>query len=174
MLTPEQETWINGMPDDKYIEIFPYDPNSETIFENLCASLETQLEGMRLEHHGATSLKISGQNEIDTYVPVPPEEFDKSVSFLTSILSQPASHHPGERARFSQEIDGKHVDVFLVNQEHENWKNLLRFEEYLRSHSDALDAYKKLKENSAGLSIREYYRRKTAFINDILETVNKH
>lgn len=169
MLTPEQEDWINQMPDDKHIEIFPYDPNSEAIFENLCVNLERQLVDLRPEHHGATSFKISGQNEIDTYIPVPPEQFDTTVSRLTDILGHPASIHPNERARFSQKIGGKRVDVFLVNQEHQNWKDLLRFEEYLRSHSEALDTYRKLKEDGAGLSIREYFRRKTEFINDILE-----
>jgi hypothetical protein len=56
----------------------------------------------------------------------------------------------------------------LINQEHESWNSLLRFEGYLRSHAEALDNYRKLKEAGKGLTVREYYRRKLEFINDTL------
>jgi len=78
------------------------------------------------------------------------------------------TEQPVERARFVTEEGGKHVDVFLINRDHYGYQNMIRFETYLRFHPEALDEYRRLKENGDGLSVREHYRRKIEFINSIL------
>jgi GrpB-like predicted nucleotidyltransferase (UPF0157 family) len=42
------------------------------------------------------------------------------------------------------------------------------FEEYLKNYPDELERYRVLKEESNGKTMREYYRRKIEFINEIL------
>jgi GrpB-like predicted nucleotidyltransferase (UPF0157 family) len=64
---------------------------------------------------------------------------------------------------------GKHVDIFLINAQGAGWLDGVRFENYLKTHAEALEAYRLLKEAGDGVSIREYYRRKTEFINAILK-----
>ena len=64
----------------------------------------------------------------------------------------------------------KHIDIFLINNTHPDpdWLNLVKFENHLRKHPTALEAYKNLKESGTGLSTRAYYRKKIEFINSIL------
>lgn len=169
MLTAAQQKWIAHLSDVDKILIIPFDPSAETKFEQVKLKIQNVLgDHIAVEHHGASSLGISGQDEIDTYIPVTPDRFDLMVKSLKSLFGSPKSLYPLERARFVTEQDGKHVDVFLINEEHDGWKNAVAFETYLRGHPDALEKYKILKENGDGLTVREYYKRKIEFINDIL------
>lgn len=172
MLTPEQEKWIAHLSDETKIKIVPFDPSAPEKFEKIktkiCSTLGNEV---KVYHCGATCLGISGQDEIDVYIPVPEQNFNSFISPLTEMFGQPASHYPLERARFKTFVDGKHVDVFLINETSSGWINGVKFENYLRSHPEALESYRILKENGNGLSTREYYRRKIEFINYILSKI---
>lgn len=115
---------------------------------------------------------ISGQDEIDVYVPVPPDEFDSYILKMSKVFGEPRSLYPLERVRFSEEIEGKKIDLFLINEEHDDWINGVKFENYLKSHSKDLEKYKKLKEEMNGFSVKDYYTRKNKFINKILDKCN--
>lgn len=169
MLTPEQEKWLAHLPDDNEIEIFPYDPAAPKKFEKIKNQIQGVLEKeTEVLHCGATSLGISGQGELDIYVPVAPEKFDETILELTKIFNKPESLYPLERARFVAHVDGTKAEIFVVNKESENWLRSCRFEECLKKNPEALEAYRNLKEAGNGLSTREYYRRKIEFINDVL------
>lgn len=99
---------------------------------------------------------------------MPKSKFNSSIEPLKELFGKPGSHYPLERVHFVTEIDGKHIDIFLINEECEGWISGVKFENYLRSHKDTLEAYRKLKENGDGLSGREYYKRKIEFMNKIL------
>lgn len=128
----------------------------------------------RVEHRGASSLGISGQDEIDVYVPIPPSEFDSYIPKMFKIFGKPRSMYPLERVRFGEEVDGKKIDLFLINEEHDDWKNRCKFENYLKTHPKDLERYKKLKEEMNGFSVKDYYTIKNEFINEILEMANKN
>lgn len=169
MLTSEQENWIAHLSDEHKISIVPFDQTAEEKFRKVKQRVQEALgKEIPVEHHGATSLGISGQDEIDIYIPVPSIEFDSLTHHLKDIFGQPRSLYPLQRARFVTKEDGKHIDVFVINAQHYNWEDLIKFESYLRSRPEALEDYRKLKENGHGLSVREYYRRKNEFINEIL------
>jgi GrpB-like predicted nucleotidyltransferase (UPF0157 family) len=61
------------------------------------------------------------------------------------------------------------VEIFLVNQDAASWKDSLVFWDYIKSHPETLEEYRKIKEEAEGTSTREYYTRKTEFINKALE-----
>jgi GrpB-like predicted nucleotidyltransferase (UPF0157 family) len=169
MLTPEQQKWIDHLSDTELIRIFPFDPTTTEKFIRVRERIRAILgDEFPAEHHGATSFGISGQDEIDVYVPVPADRFDETVTKLTEVLGLPRSHYPMNRARFVIEEDGKHVDIFPINQDGKNWQATLVFESHLRTHPDDLDRYRELKESGDGLSVREYYRRKYEFVNEIV------
>lgn len=169
MLTPEQEKWIDHLSDTDTISIVPFDATAEEKFRKVKMKIQEALgAGTRVEHHGATSLGISGQDEIDVYIPVSPTGFDSTVASLKALFGEPRSYYPAKRARFVTEEAGKHIDIFPINQESSDWKNLVQFETYLLEHFEKLDEYRELKESGNGLSVREYYRRKTLFINEVL------
>ncbi|MCX6713446.1 MAG: GrpB family protein [Candidatus Vogelbacteria bacterium] len=172
MLSVEQQKWIDHLSDSDLIEIFPYDPRAEEVFKIVREKIQTALgKEINVEHHGATSLGISGQDEVDIYLPVDPSKFNQMVDLLTGVFGPPGSIYE-QRARFPFQVDGKRTDVFVVKADEPGWKDSLRFENYLKNNHTALDDYRVLKETGHGLSLREYYRRKIEFINSILEKAN--
>lgn len=170
MLTEDQERWIKALGSKtNKIKIVPYDPKTKEVFEKIKKEIRTVLGEIEVHHHGATGLGISGQGEIDCYVPVPKNSFDGYVEKMARYFGPAGSNYPLRRARFVKYIDGIKIEIFIINEKHFDWINCLKFENYLKSHTEAFEAYKKLKEDCEGLSVAEYYRRKTEFINDILE-----
>jgi GrpB-like predicted nucleotidyltransferase (UPF0157 family) len=169
MLRPKQKKWLAHLSDDNHTTIIPWDPRSPQIFEAVKNKIRDTLgENVNVKHCGATALGISGQDEIDIYVPVPPARFDQLLVLLTQTFGPPKSCYPQERARFDTDHSGKNVDVFLINQECRGWTDGVKFETYLKTHPEALEAYRQLKESGNGLSTRAYYTQKIEFINDIL------
>jgi GrpB-like predicted nucleotidyltransferase (UPF0157 family) len=61
------------------------------------------------------------------------------------------------------------VEIFLVNQYATFCKDSLVFWDYIKSHPETLEEYRKIKEAAEGTSTREYYTRKVEFINKVLE-----
>lgn len=173
MVTPEQEIWLNHLDDTNKIEIFPYNPLVGGKFERIKRLLVSVLgEGQEIAHRGSSSLGISGQKEIDIYVPIPVERFDTALPVIEQLFGTPKSHYPLERARFVATVDGTKIEIFVINNKSMGWLNGLLFEGYLKENKEALDAYRFLKEESAGLSTRAYYRKKIEFINTTLEKIN--
>lgn len=171
MLSKDEIKWLNHLSDTDKITVKPYDKRAPKIFKKLKQKVDALfLDSVSLEHRGATALKISGQDEIDTYIPVDVKEFDKYIPKLTKLFEEPRSVYP-DRLRFVTEIDKKHIDVFLIDKKAKSWTNGVKFEEYLKTHPESLEEYRKLKEDGNGVSVREYYTRKGKFINEILAKV---
>lgn len=170
MLTKRQKEWINCLSDDDKVEILPFDKRSQEVFERAQEEIKADLGSeTRVEQRGSTSLGIAGQNEIDIYIPVSPNVFyaNTLVSVLTKIYGPPKSIHK-TRIRFQFIDDGKKIDIFLIDEESAEWINGVKFENYLKTHKEALEEYKRLKHMCNGLSTRKFYEKKVAFINDII------
>ena len=171
MITEEQEKWLAHLSNVDLIKIIPFDPVCNEKFEVIKNKIQASLGSkVVVEHHGATSLGISGQDEVDIYVPVSPDEFQDRIDDLIKLFGEPKSHYPLQRARFVTTENKKHIDIFLINEIHPNWLNLVNFENHLRNHPAVLEAYKNLKEAGNGMNTREYYRIKTEFINGVLNS----
>lgn len=167
MLTRSQIKWLSHLSDADKVRIFPHNPKSEELFERQKIEIQNIL-GLDVEvvHRGSTSLGISGQSEVDVYIPVSLDWFDKMLDELKKVWGEPGSYYPKERARFNRYQDGIKMEVFLINQDCKGWIQGIAFESYLKSHPKVLEKYRKLKEEGDGLSGREYYRRKLEFFND--------
>ena len=173
MLTKKQRDWLNHLSSENKITIVPYDLKCHEIFSKIKIKIQNSLgKNTKVEHMGASSLGISGQDEIDVYVPVSPFKFNSYILKMSKIFSKPRSLYPLERARFKAEIDGKKIDLFLINEEHDDWINGVKFKNFLVSYPKELEKYKKLKENCNNLSVKVYYTRKIEFINEILKKCN--
>lgn len=169
-VSPSQEAWLEHLSDSDYVVIKPFDSTAQAKFEQVRELIQGRLgQQTPVEHHGATSLGISGQDEIDIYVPVPEDRFNAFIEKLSQVFGEPRSHYSLERARFRTEVEGKRIDVFLINSESNGWLDCLKFEAYLREHPESLRAYERMKEEGHGLSTQQYYRRKTDFVNRILD-----
>ena len=126
MLTPDQEKWIAHLSDQDQVVILPFDPSTPQKFEVVKRKIQAVLgRDTRVDHRGATNLGISGQDEIDIYIPIPEERFDGLIDPLSVAFGSPRSHYPHERARFVTYEAGKHVDIFLINADSLGWLNAL-------------------------------------------------
>lgn len=170
MLTPVQQKWVDHLSDVDKIQIFPYDPTVEQKFEQIKSEIQSVI-GTEFEilHRGASAMGISGQKEIDVYIPMPAEMIEKLASKIEEVWGKPKSVYPQERTKFYRHIDGTRIEIMLTNQDHQSWIDGEKHFNYLKQNPEALEQYRKLKEDGDGVSVREYYRRKIEFINDILE-----
>jgi GrpB-like predicted nucleotidyltransferase (UPF0157 family) len=87
MLTLDQLKWINHLRDDDKIKIIPFDSTADQKFALVMDQIKKALgEDIQAEHRGATSLGISGQDEIDVYLPVPGNKFESLLLPLSKLL----------------------------------------------------------------------------------------
>lgn len=168
MLTVEQKIWLAHLSDLDRISIVPYNPKTKKVFKIIKKELIPVLGNVRISHRGSTALKISGQGEIDLYIPVNKKDFNNCVTKLSDYLGPPGSLYQFKRARFIKHIEGIKIEIFVINKNDTGWRTSVRFEKYLKSNPKTLDEYEKLKNKANGLSIRKYYTLKTIFINKIL------
>ena len=172
MLTEEQEKWLGHLDNDKKVEILTYNPKTKEVFEKIKKEIQVLLPNTEVLHCGSTALEIAGQGEIDLYIPVSENVFDEYLEKLTQHFGKPGSIYPLKRVRFVQYRENIKIEIFLVNKNTDDWKNLQKFESYLQKNPEALNEYVGLKESSRGLSIQQYYRKKLEFITKILKNIN--
>lgn len=168
MLTPEQQKWLDHLSDTDKIIIIPYNPKTKDVFKIIKAELRSVLGEVRISHRGSTALGISGQGEIDLYIPVNKKDFDNYVVRLAKYLGEPGSLYAFKRARFVKYVENIKIEIFVINKNDKGWKDSVKFEKYLKNNKTALAEYEKLKSEADGLSLRKYYTQKIIFINKIL------
>lgn len=168
MITKEQQIWLDHLSDTTKISIILYNPETRIIFKTIKDNLVKVLGKVRISHRGSTNLKISGQGEIDLYIPVTKKQFNIQLEKLISYLGEPGSLYPLKRVRFIKYINDIKIEIFLINKNDQGWKDSLMFEKYLKSNHKVLSEYEKLKSKCDGFSVKKYYTVKTAFINKIL------
>lgn len=169
MLTQEQQKWIENLSDVDQIKIIPFDITADKKFEKVREIITSNLgESVPFIHGGATSLGISGQDEIDTYIPVDVKLFDEYIEKLTKLFGVPRKVYEGNRVHFITYEGGKKIDVYLINKETKNWTDSVKFINVLKTHPEKLEEYRLLKESGNGLSVRQYYRKKLEFINQVI------
>lgn len=170
MLSEKQITWLNHLSDTDKIQILPFNPKAKKYFQQQKKELQNFLgNNVKIFHRGASNMKISGQGDIDIYIPVPVEHFNEILEKLKQQYRETGSHYPKERAKFNRYKETIKIEIFLINKSCKGWITCNIFENYLKNYPEALEEYRKLKEDANGASTKEYYRRKNEFINEILE-----
>jgi len=173
MITAEQEKWLAHLNDSDSVKIYPVDLKANDKFEKIKKQIQSVLgQEINVEHCGATSLGISGQGELDIYIPISPDSFDKIINLVINIFGKPGSLYPLERARFATTIDNTKTEVFVINEKSKGWVDCCRFEKYLKENPKILKDYERLKHEGQGMSTQKYYRRKVEFINNVLKQYN--
>lgn len=172
MLTEKQEKWVQHLSDESRISIVPFDSSCQVVFEKIKSIIQSKLGKQQIvEHRGASSLGISGQDEIDIHIPDPANQFNNLLIPLSELFGPARGHYPLERARFNIFIEGKKIEIFLINEESPAWLEGQKFYNLLKSNAEVLEQYRILKENGNGLTTREYYRKKLEFMNEVLEKI---
>lgn len=167
MLTPDQEKWVNARSDKK-IPVVAYDPRTERLFGAVKKRIQDVLgKEVLIEHDGASSLGISGQDEIDVSISVDKSLFADYIPKLEKVFGSVKSTYE-DRARFEVFEEGKRIDLKIIDIAHPNYLRAKIFHKYLRAHPEETENYRILKEKCNDMTTKEYYRAKIEFINDIL------
>ncbi|MCX6746282.1 MAG: GrpB family protein [Candidatus Parcubacteria bacterium] len=168
MLTTEQKEWLNHLSDTEKISIIPYNPKNKEVFKLIKSDLIKILGKVRISLCGSTFLGISGQGEIDLYIPVAKKHFNSYLDKLKSYIGKPGSIYELRRVRFVKYLNGIKIEIFLINKGSKDWINSRKFENFLKQNPKYLYEYEKLKSKCNGLSVKQYYTVKVIFINKIL------
>jgi len=171
MLTAEQKEWLNHLSNTDKISIIPYNPKNKLIFKQIKQNLIELLGKVQISLRGSTLLGISGQGEIDLYIPVAKKDFNDYLKKLISYLGKPGSIYEFRRVRFVKYIDDIKIEIFLINKNSKDWKYSRKFENFLKRNPKYLLEYEKIKSKCDGFSVRQYYTAKVKFINKILKMV---
>src|SRR3989344_2957947 len=122
MLTREQENWISHLSKEKIVEVLPYNPKTKEVFTKAKEEIEVFLGKVEILHCGSTALGISGQGEVDLYVPIDENRFNAYLEKMIEHFDEAVSIYPLRRARFVKYIDDIKVEIFLINKETDDWK----------------------------------------------------
>ena len=172
MITPEQQNFVDKRSDNN-IEVIPFDPKSNEKFEEIKKQVRSIIGDIEVLHRGSTGLGIGGQHEIDVFIPVSADEIPELAAKIESVWGKPKSIYPDERTKFIRYIDGTMIEVVLANKSAKSWVDGEIFFKYLVENEDTRDEYERLKEIGKELSIKEYYKRKFEFMNEILDKNKK-
>jgi GrpB-like predicted nucleotidyltransferase (UPF0157 family) len=154
------------------VKIVSYDPQTERLFGIIKKKIQDVLgEDVEVEHCGASSFGISGQDEIDVSIVTSHDNFGEYVTKLDAAAVGEVAAWYEERVRFKVNEEGKKIDLKIIDKDHLGYLRGKAFEDYLRSHPEDLERYRVLKEASDGLTTKEYYRRKIEFINEIVDNI---
>jgi len=171
MLTADQKKWLNHLSDTEKISIIPYNPQNKNVFKLIKKDLINLLGNVQISLRGSTLLGISGQGEIDLYIPVAKKHFNSYLKKLIAYLGKPGSIYELRRVRFVKYLNGIKIEIFLINKNSKDWKYSRKFESFLKYNPKYLLEYEKLKSKCNGFSVRQYYTAKVEFINKILKMV---
>jgi len=85
------------------------------VFDKIKKDLIDNIGNVRVSLRGSTLLGISGQGEVDLYIPVAKKNFNSCLKKLTKYLGNPGSVYELRRVRFVKYIDDIKVEIFLIN-----------------------------------------------------------
>lgn len=167
MLLPDEEKYIQTIPEDKIVRIFPFDPKVTQAAEEIISQVHAGFPNLEVLHMGASGLEISGQNDIDLYMLSPWQEFSKYLDDLIKIFGEPKSKRQDSVA-WNFERNGFPVELYLTDPTSEPMKRQIGVYEILKSDPKLLKEYEILKQEMNGKSFREYQKQKYEFYHKVL------
>ena len=167
MISEAQEKYLLKIPEDALAEIKPWDPAADEFAKRLLKQMHSANPELEILWSGSLALGISGQNDVDLTMFAEPEEFEKNLLGLISVLGEPQIKTP-DKILWRIRKDGYKVDAYLGSKNSEEIKFQIQFFQSLKSDPKLVREYEQLKEGVVGLSAREYQRRKCEFYNKVL------
>ena len=165
----------------KHVVVLPYDDQWKRDFIMIKDELTSALGqlAMRIEHVGSTSVEgLSAKPIVDIDVVIKDYTLFKDV---VSALGTIGYRHEGDlgiAGREAFKYDGKdHLrkhHLYVCPEDSPELKRHIAFRDYLRTHSDAVRQYSRIKEEGAMLypyDIDRYIEHKTPFIEKIYKDI---
>lgn len=168
MITPEEEKYLQTIPENVTVTVRPYNPNVLVVAQSLIDRIKKADPTSEVQFMGASALKIAGQNDIDLYILSPTTEFDHHLPALTEEFGEPTATSP-QSIKWAFMQDDFDVALYLTDPDTPSMQRQIEVFEKLCDNPNLLHEYEQLKL-SAGTSLREYQRQKYEFYNRILSS----
>lgn len=166
MFTSDEIEYINKIPRDKKVIFRSYDKNIPIIVSEYINKIKSVEPKLKIVHIGSSSLKISGQGDIDILVLCSSDTFNKHRTIISKVLGEPLKGINIIEWHF--EKDGHDIEVYLSDPDDERTKRQLKVWDILKNNSNKLTEYESLKTTAANLSYKEYQKRKFEFYHNLL------
>jgi GrpB-like predicted nucleotidyltransferase (UPF0157 family) len=166
MLTENQEKYILTIPEDKIINIQPFDPKVKEAADIIILEIKNVLPDLEIHFGGASALGIAGQNDIDINLLSTPEEYDKYIPSLVRLYGEPIKKSE-KLIKWELERNRFEVELYLTDKDSPALQEQIKTFEIIRDNSDLKKEYEEMKISSNGLPFREYMKRKYEFFNRI-------
>jgi len=168
MLTWGEEDYLSKIPEDKKVKIFPYDEKIEKIANEIIGKVHNYLPELEVRHMGASSLKLSGQGDIDIYIFSRPGDFGKYKPKLVEVFGD-FKNEKYDSVAWKFEEKGHDVELYLTDPTSEPMQRQIEVTQKLKESNTLRNEYKMLKEELNGKSFREYQRKKYEFYHKLLD-----
>jgi len=167
MLTPDEEKYLNTIPENKLADIKPFDPRVKLAAEEIIHSINQTLPGLEVFFGGASALGIAGQNDIDLNLLSMPVDYPKYLPILIELFGQPVKSNP-ILIKWEFVSGGFEVELYLTDKTSPALQRQVRVFQILRGSPALQKEYEQIKLQCNGLPFKEYMRRKFEFFNHIL------
>lgn len=168
MLLESEKKYIETIPLDKIVMIFPFSPKATKLADDIIQKVKEVCPDLRVIYMGASGLGISGQRDLDIYALSDPKNFPKHLSKLIKLFGKPKRQKENSIDwEFRQ--DGYEVEFYLTNPKSPSMKRQIAVFEILNNNKKLREEYEILKENMNGKSFRDYQRKKYEFYHKILK-----
>lgn len=167
MVTKDEEDFLSKQK-DRIVSVKPFNPNCRKVSQDIIKKILSVSPDANVRHLGASSLGLSGQNDVDLYVLSKPEDFDKYLPGLIKLFSETVWRKYDSNAwKFKQ--DGIEVELYLTDPTSKPMKRQLGVYEALKSNRTLQKEYEALKEKFNGKSWLEMQKAKYEFYHKILD-----
>jgi GrpB-like predicted nucleotidyltransferase (UPF0157 family) len=168
MLTPDEIDYLNKIPKDKKVKIYPFNSKVAEIAEKIINSINRIYPDLEIKHMGASALKISGQNDLDIYMFSDPKDFDKYLPGIIEIFGEPLHKHE-TFCEWKFQKSGFDIELYLTEKDSQTMKRQIAVFETLKNNPELLKVYEQLKGSMNGKSFKEYQEKKYDFYHKILQ-----
>jgi hypothetical protein len=168
MLTPNQEGYLQTLPEDRIAHVVPFDPAVRTIAQEIISEVAKIFPIGKVFYLGSSKLGIAGENDIDLTV-LGGSNFENSMRDLTQLYGNPTRENRKDKiVKWEFIRNGFPVELHLIDVVTPNFQEQIDTQEILENNKDLLLEYEQLKLKANGLPWREYLRVKYEFWNKIL------
>lgn len=147
----------------------PYSNTFPSLFQKEKERISSSLNiASAIEHVGSTSIPgLGGKGIIDIVISVPREEMDQASQILQELgYEYRPSFSTLERFYFVSYLEDleegiRRYHIHLTYPSSKEWKNLIGFRDYLRTHPEAVEEYAAIKKHAAAVANQdgEQYRK---------------
>lgn len=169
MLSWDEEDYLSKIPENKVVKIFPYSEEIEGIVKGITNKISSVLPKLKVRHMGASSLKMSGQGDIDIYIFSNTKDFDKCKPTLVRIFGDPVSEKFDSIA-WKFEDKNHEVELYLTDPTSKPMQRQIKVFEILKENLILRKEYEELKDKMDGKMFKEYQRKKYEFYHKILDS----